>query len=225
MKTIKELWAFLQDVKIDNKPLPDSFMRDLQSFCLGGIEALPEMGGISKETDSQYLESHWANAEQVAVTPKYRFKFGAGSEKEMLGVDKRLVRVARRALELSTQDFTFFDGLRTLKEQQELVRRGASKTMQSKHLEGLAMDLVPYANGRPVWDWDLIYPVVMAVDQAATELGVAHLITWGGAWDRTLADFGGDADAYEKEVRLYCDRHPGKDFIDGPHFQIVGPKQ
>jgi len=58
------------------------------------------------------------------------------------------------------------------------------------------------------------------MDQAATELGIAHLITWGGAWDRKLSDFGGNERAYQAEVEAYKIRHPGKDFIDGPHFEI-----
>lgn len=155
------------------------------------------------------------------------FKFGKASEAELIGVDNRLVQVARLALSLSSQDFGVFDGLRTVAEQRKLVNRGMSKTMNSKHLEGLALDLVPWYNGKYVWEWSLIYPVVMAVDRAATQLGYAHLITWGGAWDRTLADFGSDKDSqeYKREVSRYCERHAGKDFIDGPHFQIRGPKQ
>jgi peptidoglycan LD-endopeptidase CwlK len=58
------------------------------------------------------------------------------------------------------------------------------------------------------------------MDEAATELGLAHKITWGGAWDRRLSDFGGERIAYEREVQEYRKRHPGPDFVDGPHFQM-----
>lgn len=180
-----------------------------------------EEGGILVVADPQRA----INVMNQASPAPSLFQFGKGSTAEMVGVDKRLVKTAKLALTFSTQDFIFFHGLRTIAEQRKLVQRGMSKTMNSKHIEGLAMDLVPYHQGRAVWDWKLIYPVVMAVDQAATQLGFADLITWGGAWDRTLADFGGSASAYEEVVQEYCDRHPGKDFIDGPHFQIRGPKQ
>jgi peptidoglycan L-alanyl-D-glutamate endopeptidase CwlK len=149
------------------------------------------------------------------------FKLGASSQRELVGVNEDLVEVTVLALRYSLQDFTVYDGLRTVKEQQTHVKNGTSRTMQSKHLLGLAVDLVPWINGAPVWDWDGCYKIACAMDLAATELGVAHRITWGGAWDRKLSDFGGDPFAYAKEVQAYKERHAGKDFIDGPHFEIL----
>lgn len=178
----------------------------------------------------KYLQQSLAPAPAPAValpeTPAVAgvgsgFKFGSSSEKELVGVHPPLVRVVRLALALSTQDFTVFDGIRTVTEQRKHVANGSSKTMKSKHLDGLAVDLVPWHNGKAVWDWDLIYPVAFAIDRAATQLGYASNIRWGGAWDRTLADFGGTVEAYKQECRLYCQRHPGKDFLDGPHFEWV----
>lgn len=160
----------------------------------------------------------------LGATKGSGFKFGKASLKELEGVKVELVRLARRALELSTQDFCVYDGLRTTKEQQALVAKGASQTMQSKHLKGLAIDLVPWINGKPVWEWEPIYDIVMAVDAAAREMGIEHKIRWGGAWDRTLADFHGDANEYLKVVEGYVQRRKreGKSaFIDGPHFEWV----
>lgn len=148
------------------------------------------------------------------------FRFGAASEKEFEGVDLRLVQCAVKALTYSSQDFCCYDGIRSYKEQQQYVANGTSKTMESKHLRGLAVDLVPWINGKPTWDWEGCYLIAFAMDRAATELGIANIITWGGAWDRRLSDFGGDAREYEKVVQEYRKRHPGKDFIDGPHFEI-----
>lgn len=154
------------------------------------------------------------------------FFFGPASEKELIGVDTRLVRVNRVALQLSSQDFCIFDGIRTHKEQAQHVANGTSKTMQSKHLDGLATDNVPWIGGKPKWDWDGCFKIALAMDEAATREGVADLITWGGAWDRRLSDFGGDKwQAYSKAVDEYKARHDGPDFIDGPHYQIEGPRQ
>ena len=150
-----------------------------------------------------------------------RYQLGKASLKELEGVDHRLVTVVKRAIQLTTQDFCVYDGIRTVKEQQEYMRRGVTRTMRSKHLEGKAVDLVPWVNGKPVWDWDRIYPIVKAMDQAATEFGYANHIRWGGAWDRVLSDFGGESDSYLKECRNYQVRHAGKDFIDGPHYEWV----
>ena len=54
-------------------------------------------------------------------------------------------------------DATVFDGLRTLPEQRENLRRGVSKTLKSKHLPqadgyGHAVDIVPIINGQLAWD-------------------------------------------------------------------------
>lgn len=150
------------------------------------------------------------------------FRFGAASNKELMGVRQELIDVAKLALTYTGVDFCVFDGLRTEAEQRELLKRGVTKTLKSKHMTGDAIDLVPYRNGKPVWEWELIYHVALAVDEAATDLGYANKIRWGGAWDRVLSDFGGDAIMYRREVEDYCKRHPGKDFIDGPHWEWVG---
>ena len=83
------------------------------------------------------------------------------------------------------------------------------------------MDCVAWSNGKFTWDWPYYWLIAHAMDNAATQLKCADRIRWGGAWDRRLSDFGGDADAYRKEVEAYKIRHPGKDFIDGPHFEWV----
>jgi len=158
-------------------------------------------------------------------TGKSGFGFGRKSKANLSGVHPTLVAVAELAITLSSQDFMIFDGLRTIGEQRILVSRGMSKTMNSMHLPqsdglGHALDCVPVVGTLPKWDWHLIYPVILAIDLAATRLGVAAQIRWGGAWDRRLSDFGNEAYAYEREVRAYCDRHPGRDFIDGPHIEM-----
>lgn len=160
------------------------------------------------------------------LTRNSGFKFGAKSKAELAGVHPVLIAVFELALSVSTQDWMLYDGLRTEAEQRAYVNRGVSKTMASKHRrqdDGFshAGDAVPVVKTLPKWDWNLIFPVVAAVDWAATQLGVADKIRWGGAWDRTLADFGGEPKVYAKEIELYASRHPGKDFLDGPHFEIV----
>lgn len=152
------------------------------------------------------------------------FKFGTKSESELAGVHPLLVSTVRKALEVSRQDFMVFDGLRTIEEQKSYVAKGTSQTMHSMHMAqpdgyGHATDLVPVVGVIPKWDWDLIYPVCTAMLQAALALGTADKIVWGGAWDRRLSDLA-DMNNPGKSVIEYCSRHEGKDFIDGPHFEI-----
>lgn len=152
-----------------------------------------------------------------------KFRLGKASLKELEGVHIGLVECVKLAIRITTQDFTVYDGLRTIKEQQQHVANGTSKTMQSKHLQGLAVDLVPWINGKPKWDWDGCYKIAQAMDSAATHLGYACNIVWGGAWDRRLSDFGSATNwqAYADETLAYAKR-TGKSFIDGPHFEWRG---
>jgi len=77
------------------------------------------------------------------------------------------------------------EGLRTLARQQELVAKGASKTMNSRHLTGHAIDFVPIVGGKITWKWPAFGPVADAFKAASKELKVP--IVWGGDW-RTFKD-------------------------------------
>lgn len=152
------------------------------------------------------------------------FNLGEKSRHELLGVHPSLVLVVERAILVTAQDFSVHDGLRTEDEQREYVRTGASKTMQSKHLPqvdgyGHAVDLVPFINGQLRWEWEPIYAIAAAVHHAALELDVE--LVWGGVWDRKFNGLPGSVDGLRRAVVDYAARHPGPDFLDGPHFQLA----
>lgn len=105
------------------------------------------------------------------------YKLSAQSEKELNGVHDDLVSVVRRAAELTAQEFAVHDGIRTLAEQKQMVRSGASQTLDSRHLTGHAVDLVPVINGKLRWEWGPIYLIADAVKAAAKELQIP--LRWG----------------------------------------------
>lgn len=151
------------------------------------------------------------------------FQPGPKSQKELLGVHPYLVAVVHRCFDISPIDFAVHDGLRTPEEQAEYLRTGVTKTLNSKHLKqadgfGHAVDLVPYVNGKLRWEWGPIYILTLAFRQACVE---THLdATWGAIWDRKVHDLPDTDEGLRAAVKEYCDRHPGPDFLDGPHFQI-----
>ena len=108
------------------------------------------------------------------------WRFSQRSEARMVGVHPDLVRIARRALELSPVDFGITEGMRTLERQKQLVAAGASKTMKSRHITGHALDVVAYVGTDVRWDWPLYDTIATAMQMAARELGVP--IEWGGDW-------------------------------------------
>ena len=151
-----------------------------------------------------------------------QFSLGRQSLQELKGVHADLVAVVKRAIELTAQDFSVHDGLRTPEEQQRLIAAGASQTMDSRHLTGHAVDLVPVINGKLRWEWPPIYVIADAVRVAARELGTP--LRWGGAWD---TDFTASTASPEDLVAQYVARRKKQGlraFIDGPHFELPKAK-
>lgn len=120
------------------------------------------------------------------------YKLSKRSEDKLVGVDTNLVKVVRRAIELTEVDFGITEGLRTKERQALLVADGKSQTMNSKHITGRAVDVVAYVDSKVSWDKEHYITISKAFKQAAKELNVP--IRWGG-------DF--------------------KSFFDGPHFELV----
>lgn len=152
------------------------------------------------------------------------FVLGSKSMLNLQHVHPKLVGVVERAIKISGQDFTVQEGLRSSARQRALVASGASKTLNSKHLEqpdgyGHAVDLVPWIDGTPRWEWGPIYLIAAAVREAAIALVVP--IRWGGVWDRRLNDLPSGPAGIKSAVAEYCVRHPGPDWLDGPHYELI----
>ena len=129
-------------------------------------------------------------AEKPVVQSKW--ELSQRSLDRLKGVDSRLVAVVKRAIQISKYDFMVVEGMRTIETQREYVKKGVSKTMNSYHLKGKAVDLAPLENGAIDWNntkgqFDSVADAMM---QAAKELNVK--LTWGGTWR----------------------------FVDKPHFQV-----
>lgn len=119
-------------------------------------------------------------------------KWSKRSLDNLKGIHPDLRRVMDRALQDSPIDFTVIEGLRTKERQAQLFAEGKSRTMNSRHLTGHAVDLLPIGpNGKGAFDWALYRRLAPAVKAAAQAEGVA--LVWGGDW---------------------------KGFPDGPHFEL-----
>lgn len=159
------------------------------------------------------------------------FVLGKTSEDRLIGVRPKLVCCVRYAIKRTTQDFSVFEGLRSETRQRELYLSGASRTLQSYHLTGEAVDLVPYVAGRLQWQMPLCIKVAAVMLEASRDLSVR--LVWGAVWDRELASL--DPKRLAAEIEAYVVRyratHPprivdgelveAEPLIDGPHFQLV----
>ena len=120
------------------------------------------------------------------------FELSALSRRRLLGVHPDLVRCVERAIQITDVDFLVVEGVRNIKRQKELVAKGASRTMNSRHLTGHAVDLCAIAGDRLLWGQPQAGQVAEAMKQAASEFGIA--LEWGGNW---------------------------QSFVDTPHFQLA----
>ena len=123
------------------------------------------------------------------------YKLGKKSLSTLEGVHPDLVKVVKRAIELTECDFTVTEGLRTKQRQAQLLKEKKTTTMNSRHLTGHAVDLAAWVNGTISWDWKYYEQIESAMKQAALELKIP--IEWGGDW---------------------------KSFKDGPHFELTWSK-
>lgn len=113
------------------------------------------------------------------------FKFSQRSENNLKGVNPDLVKIVRRALQLSPVDFGITEGLRTVERQRQLVAAGKSQTMNSRHISGHAVDVFAYPTSAGSWEWKYYEQIATAFKQAAKELNIP--VEWGGDW-KTLKD-------------------------------------
>jgi peptidoglycan L-alanyl-D-glutamate endopeptidase CwlK len=110
---------------------------------------------------------------------------GQRSLSRLEGVHPDLVRVVKKAAAMSSLDFTVLEGLRTMAKQIHYKEIGATKTLNSRHLTGHAVDLAPMVGGTVRWDWPLYHQLAAVVKAAAKAENVP--VTWGGDW-RTFKD-------------------------------------
>lgn len=110
------------------------------------------------------------------------FRLSARSRARMKGVHPDLVAVVEEAIGLTTVDFMVTEGLRTPERQRTLVRAGASRTLNSRHLTGHAVDVAALVEGKVRWDWPL-YPKIAAAFREAAEARDTPIV-WGGDWPR-----------------------------------------
>ena len=119
------------------------------------------------------------------------YRLGLRSLNNLRGVHPDLVRVVKRAIQLTEVDFTVIEGLRTAARQRELHKKGATRTLRSRHITGHAVDLGAWVDNQVDWSWPLYHKIASAMKEAAKELDVA--IVCGADWKR---------------------------FPDGPHFEL-----
>jgi peptidoglycan L-alanyl-D-glutamate endopeptidase CwlK len=140
----------------------------------------------------------------------------ARCELRLAGVHEDLIRVVRNAA-AGGAIFRVEEGLRTVERQRQLVAKGASQTMASRHITGHAVDLLPLVDGQPTFDWQYYFPLADAFRAASIAEGVP--VIWGGAWGQLMSDYA-TAKAGQAAYVARMKEQGRKPFLDGPHFEL-----
>lgn len=186
--TSKEIFDFMRKTSLTQSQV-DSFYKLLEQGA--EINTIASFLGIANKQT------------QEAVVSKY--KLSERSLKSLEGVDPNLVKIVKRAIEITEQDFIVIEGLRT--KEQMMINYGKGRTASqlavhgipasyakpkeakvtwlnnpfaSNHAKGKAVDIVP----NPV-DWNDISKfkkINEAMQTAAKEFGIK--LSYGGDWTK-----------------------------------------
>ena len=186
--TSKEIFDFMRKTSLTQSQV-DSFYKLLEQGA--DINTIASFLGIEN------------NSTQEVVVSKY--KLSERSLKSLEGVDPNLVKIVKRAIEITEQDFIVIEGLRT--KEQMMINYGKGRTASqlavhgipasyakpkeakvtwlnnpfaSNHAKGKAVDIVP----APV-TWDDLNKFKLineAMQAAAKELGIK--LSYGGDWTK-----------------------------------------
>lgn len=191
--TSKEIFDFMRKTSLKQSQV-DSFYELLEQGA--ELNTIASFLGLSDKSTST------ENKQEVKVS---NYKLSERSLKSLEGVDPNLVKIVKRAIELTEQDFVVIEGVRS--KEQMMVNYGKGRTVaqlsvhgipasyakpkeskvtwlnnpfSSKHGKGKAVDIVPY----PV-DWNDVKKfdaIAKAMFSAAKELG-CNSLRWGADWD------------------------------------------
>lgn len=123
-------------------------------------------------------------------------EFNATSKARLAAIDPTLAQLMTAVEAQHPDAFEIGEGMRDIETQRQNVAKGASQTMNSKHLTGNAVDIVLGADqGAPNWNFEDYRPIADTAKVTAAAMGIPDFV-WGGDW---------------------------KSLRDGVHFQVGGP--
>lgn len=144
----------------------------------------------------------------IAESKTSKMRLSATSLDRLKGVHAKLTQVVHLACTMCPVEFIVVEGLRSKERQAALYAQGRTNpgnkvtwTLNSKHIDGLAVDLAPIVDGKIDWqDLAKFDAIAKAMFAAAAELGVK--IRWGKDWNAN---------------GIIGERGE----VDSPHFELV----
>lgn len=109
------------------------------------------------------------------------FSFSERSLRQLRDVHPDLISLAHYALTLTPVDFGITEGRRSPERQQALLKQGQSRTTNSRHLTGHAIDIIAYPTPAGSWEFTYYQLIADAFMQASVATGIP--VEWGGNWE------------------------------------------
>ena len=106
-------------------------------------------------------------------------------DKSLLSLDEMFRIKIYKLIAKATEQAIYFkvlETLRTVERQKELFKEGKSKTLNSRHLNGEAVDLVPIVSYEYPKVRELIWTPHHDVWEPVRKLAEVCGVTWGGNW-------------------------------------------
>ena len=131
-----------------------------------------------------------------------KYHFGIRSLKNLTGVHPDLVKLMQESIKNSPYDFAIIEGLRSPERQREMYNTGKSQTLLGRHIEGMAIDLMVYVDGKGTWLNKYYNELSTHIKTVALSLNIP--IIYGGDW-RSIVD----CVHYELDRKFYPGSYKG----------------
>lgn len=113
------------------------------------------------------------------------YLFNKRSLQNLKGVHPTLVKLMKTAILSSPFPFVITEGCRSLERQKQLLKEKKTRTLQSYHLTGHAVDIAIKVGEKITWEYRYYEAVAKHIQKIAHRQHI--LITWGGTW-KNLVD-------------------------------------
>jgi peptidoglycan L-alanyl-D-glutamate endopeptidase CwlK len=123
-----------------------------------------------------------AKAPVKAAPSRSNDPLGASSMQRLKGVHPELQKLVLAVAAKHPGQFIVTEGLRTRARQVMLKNQGKSRTLNSKHLTGHAVDIAVYHGGKISWNREHFTPVINSFNAEAQRLGLRGRLAFGHDW-------------------------------------------
>ena len=104
-------------------------------------------------------------------------------QRKLIGLNRHLVALVHRVALVYPGQFIVVEGLRTKARQRQLVAEKKSRTLNSQHIVGRAVDIAPIVNGKVSWRWSDFTELIECAKTCASDMSLPMTFGYDWGWD------------------------------------------